>query len=177
MERKINGALDHAAGFIGTTDQDRYDECEEAVHQVLRDIRQTSHELKVFLSISALVPVLIGQSAQPVLRKTKYYQAIGTSVNAALSRLLADILALPDITEAESHKLSELCRILNALEGLFAEDPSQASKVGNVAHSHTDNTPVAFVRRRVRTSLAEILIPFGASGKYSTLWYQDISHR
>lgn len=39
--------------------------------------------------------------------------------------MLADILALPDITAEESNKLSELCRIFNALEGLFVEDPSQ----------------------------------------------------
>lgn len=37
------------------------------------------------------------------------------------------MLALPDIPEVESHRLSELCRILNALEGLFVEDPNQAS--------------------------------------------------
>lgn len=46
-------------------------------------------------------------------------------VDAALSRMLADILALADITAEESTKLSELCRIFNALEGLFVEDPSQ----------------------------------------------------
>lgn len=48
-------------------------------------------------------------------------------VDVALSRVLQDILTLPDIPEMESHRLSELCRILNALEGLFVEDPSQAS--------------------------------------------------
>ena len=35
------------------------------------------------------------------------------------------MLALPDITEVESHRLSELCRILHALEGLFVDDPEQ----------------------------------------------------
>lgn len=46
-------------------------------------------------------------------------------IDAVLSRVLEDITALPDITAAESHKLSELCRILNALEGLFVDDPEQ----------------------------------------------------
>jgi len=41
-----------------------------------------------------------------------------------LQRILKDILAIPDIPEVESHKLSELCRILAALEGLFVEDVS-----------------------------------------------------
>ena len=39
--------------------------------------------------------------------------------------MLQDVLALPDITEVESHRLSELCRILNALEGLFVGDANQ----------------------------------------------------
>ena len=43
--------------------------------------------------------------------------------DAALSRVLQDVLELNDIPELESHRLSELCRILNALEGLFCEDP------------------------------------------------------
>jgi hypothetical protein len=60
-----------------------------------------------------------------VLPKSKYYIALGFVVDAALSRVLADILALPDIPEVESHRLSELCRILNALEGLFVEDTEQ----------------------------------------------------
>lgn len=46
-------------------------------------------------------------------------------MNAALSRILRDILALPDITADESHRLCELCHILNALEGIFVEDPAQ----------------------------------------------------
>ena len=43
--------------------------------------------------------------------------------DAALSRVLQDVLELNDIPELESHRLSELCHILNALEGLFCEDP------------------------------------------------------
>ena len=51
--------------------------------------------------------------------------------DAALSRVLQDVLELDDIPELESHRLSELCRILNALEGLFCEDPE-----------HVRNTPL-----------------------------------
>lgn len=46
-------------------------------------------------------------------------------MNFCLSCIIDDILALPDITEVESHRLSELCRILHALEGLFIDDPEQ----------------------------------------------------
>src|SRR5436190_15650423 len=64
---------------------------------------------------------------QPLLPKSKYYTAVGSVVDAALSRVLDDILKLPDITAEESHRLSELCRILHALEALFVEDSDQAS--------------------------------------------------
>ncbi|TFY64920.1 hypothetical protein EVJ58_g2304 [Rhodofomes roseus] len=107
----IHELLDKAAGFVETTDQDRFDECENAVNQVLQRIRRLSQEWK------------------RVLNKSKYYAALGFVVDAALSRMLADILALPDITAEESNRLSELCRIFNALEGLFVEDPSQPSFV------------------------------------------------
>lgn len=52
-------------------------------------------------------------------------------VDAALSRILRDILALPDITEVESHRLNELCHILNALEGLFVETSFQVMAVSH----------------------------------------------
>lgn len=61
------------------------------------------------------------------MTKSKYYSSIGSLVDAALSRILDDVLALPDIPEVESRRLSELCKILHALEGLFVEDPSQVS--------------------------------------------------
>jgi centromere/kinetochore protein ZW10 len=47
---------------------------------------------------------------------------VGAIVEVSLQRILENILAIPDIPEVESHKLSELCRILAALEGLFVED-------------------------------------------------------
>lgn len=67
---------------------------------------------------------------QGTLTRTRHLTAIGLVINAVLSRILEEITALPDITAAESHKLSELCRIFNALEGLFVDDPEQ------VIHSH-----------------------------------------
>ena len=72
---------------------------------------------------------MAANSIKAVLTKSRYYDALGSIVEAALSRILADVLALEDITETESHRLSELCHILNALEGQFVEDPDQPSFV------------------------------------------------
>lgn len=96
-----------AAGFTFTGDQDRYDECEAALSKALQDIR------------------LVASRWRGLLTKSKYYTAIGSITEAALSRVVDDITALPDIPEVESQRLSELCKILHALEGLFVEDPEQ----------------------------------------------------
>ncbi|KAI0305872.1 Centromere/kinetochore Zw10-domain-containing protein [Multifurca ochricompacta] len=103
----VEGSLKKAEGFVGTADQDRFDECEEAVMGVLSQVRTVARQWK------------------GVLNKTRYFDALGSLVNFSLTCILDDILALPDITETESHRLSELCRILHALEGLFVEDPEQ----------------------------------------------------
>ncbi|KAL0568182.1 ribosome biogenesis protein ytm1 [Marasmius crinis-equi] len=97
---------DGASGFTYTGEQERYDECESAMNRALQEIRRL-------------------QRWKNLLTKSKYYMAIGLVTDAALSRVLEDVLALPDIPELESHRLSELCRILHALEGLFVEDPEQ----------------------------------------------------
>ncbi|KDR80702.1 hypothetical protein GALMADRAFT_241105 [Galerina marginata CBS 339.88] len=115
MERqqlKIEAILvEGAQGFAYTGDQDRYDECEAAVSDALKRIKRLAQGLK------------------GILTKSKYYTVVGSVADIALSRVLRDVLALPDIPELESHRLSELCRIFNALEGLFNEDPEQPSFV------------------------------------------------
>ncbi|RXW23875.1 hypothetical protein EST38_g1968 [Candolleomyces aberdarensis] len=103
--------VDGTQRFAFTGDQERYDECEEAINKVVRNIKDLARKI------------------QPILTKTKYYQAVGRLVDAALSRVLHDIIALPDIPELESTRLAELCRIFNSLEGLFSEDPTQSSFV------------------------------------------------
>ncbi|KAH7915288.1 hypothetical protein BJ138DRAFT_1055180 [Hygrophoropsis aurantiaca] len=114
VQESSRGVLAAAEGFIDTSDQDRYDSCEMAMTRVLREIRSTA------------------QGWKPLMPKSKYYNAIGAVVEDVLGQILEDVLALQDIPEIESHKLSELCRILGALEGLFIEDTSESSFV--VAH-------------------------------------------
>jgi len=112
MQRQsMDSILAGAARFTDTGEQHRYDECENAMMCVLQQVRVLARQWKI------------------VLPKNKYYIALGSVVDAALSRVLDDILALPDIPEVESHKLSELCRILNALEVLFVEDTEQLAFV------------------------------------------------
>ncbi|KAL9710956.1 ribosome biogenesis protein ytm1 [Leucoagaricus gongylophorus] len=101
--------VEGAKGFSYTSNQDRYDECEMAI------------------------------SRHSILAKGKYYTAIGLVTEAVLSRLLQDILMLSDIPEVDSHRLSELCRILNSLEGLFSED-SRHLWLHTYRHGSSSNT-------------------------------------
>ena len=125
---------DRARGFVDIGDLDRYVECEAAVNEVLKNIKRLAPRFKVrFLYsdlclFSYLRTMFFFFFTKNVLAKSKYYEAIGSVTDAALSRVLQDVLELSDIPELESHRLSELCRILNALEGLFCEDSEHVRK-------------------------------------------------
>jgi hypothetical protein len=110
---------------------------------------------------------LMQKTVQNILPKNKYYVALGSVVDAGLSRVLDDILALPDIPEVESHRLSELCKILNALEGLFVEDTQQvrAMSKSSILQKHLLTISVAFICCRICPLLAQIFIPLRAIGQ------------
>ncbi|EGO22432.1 hypothetical protein SERLADRAFT_350499 [Serpula lacrymans var. lacrymans S7.9] len=98
-----------------------------------------------------------GAITQPVLAKSKFYMALGYAVESALSNILDDILALPDIPEVESHRLSELCKILNSLEGLFVEDTSLSSFVVSYVSSWLK---FSYLSELLEASMADITYLF-----------------
>ena len=51
----IDELLDNAKGFIDTTHQDRYDECESAVNEVLQRIRRIAPQWKVLQNFCLLL--------------------------------------------------------------------------------------------------------------------------
>lgn len=71
----------------------------------------------------------LSKSYKPILPKSKYYTAIGSVTDAALGRVVQEITGLGDITEVESQRLAELCRILMAIEGLFVEQHGEGEQV------------------------------------------------
>ncbi|KAL5536950.1 YTM1_1 [Sanghuangporus sanghuang] len=110
---RVKQILSRAEGFVELSQQDRFDECEAVMSEILRGVRAATGEWK------------------SILPRTKWLRAAGRVVETALARVLSDVLALPDIPELDSRRLSELCRILNALEGLFVdvENPEAPSMV------------------------------------------------
>ncbi|KZS94348.1 hypothetical protein SISNIDRAFT_484577 [Sistotremastrum niveocremeum HHB9708] len=100
-EEKVDAILDKAHGFGEISNDRRQEQVQEAVEEVLREIRSTAYEWK------------------SVLARTDYSIATGAVVNAALTRITRDVLALPDITEMESERLAEATRTLESLQNLF----------------------------------------------------------
>lgn len=119
--------LNATEGFVDTNDQDRFDTCEEAVNAVVKKVKRVWQVWKVrrllySVRFSFDDDRLINQGIAP---HSRHLASIGRIVDAVLSRMLEEITKLPDITADESHRLSELCRMLNALECLFVEGPDQ----------------------------------------------------
>lgn len=75
------------------------------------------------------------------------------------------MLALPDITEVESHKLNELCRILDALEGLFVEDPNHVSGITISAYAALMCTPIAILCGCICAKVAKVLLSIRIAGE------------
>lgn len=76
--------------------------------------------------------------------------------------MLQDITKLPDITADESNQLSELCRMLNALEGLFVEGPDQVL-LFLIYETSVDVGKIDFGGGIIRSFLAQILISLRSS--------------
>jgi centromere/kinetochore protein ZW10 len=122
--------LDVTEGFIYTNDQDGFDTCEEAVNAVVKKVKRVWQVWKVSkqpLDSDLVHNHDIDHLRQGILPHSRHLTAVGKIVDAVLSRILEDITKLPDITADESHRLSELCRMFNALEGLFVEGSEQVS--------------------------------------------------
>jgi centromere/kinetochore protein ZW10 len=62
---------------------------------------------------------------QAVLPPSSYLDACSFLVEETLSSILNDILSLPDIPEAESHRLNALCQRLDRLKELFVLAPGE----------------------------------------------------
>ncbi|KAG9016703.1 hypothetical protein FRB90_002458 [Tulasnella sp. 427] len=99
----VEKLISKAQGFSESGDDAKFEQYRATVELVLAGILETSRSWK------------------PILTRTAYLNAIGALVDDTLARMIEEITSLPDIPELESHRLSELLRILTGLEDLFSE--------------------------------------------------------
>lgn len=85
------------------------------------------------------------------------------------------MLALPDITEVESHKLNELCHIFDALEGLFVEDPNHVSGIPIRMFPALMCIPVAILCSCICAKVAKVLLSIRAAGEFSKCYCYTLS--
>lgn len=55
---------------------------------------------------------------------------MGQLVDYAVSLMASDILALPDITELESNRIGELCKLVHPLDQLFINPGTEVGQSG-----------------------------------------------
>jgi hypothetical protein len=55
----VTASLKKAEGFVGTSEQEHYDECEEAVMGVLSQVRKVARQWKVSCLIPLCITVLL----------------------------------------------------------------------------------------------------------------------
>lgn len=106
LDREIEGIeklIAKADGFTESGDDTKFEQYRATVERVLDDIIETSRSWKT------------------ILTRTAYLHASGALVDDILARMIEEITSLPDIPELESHRLNDLLRMLNPLEGLFGE--------------------------------------------------------
>ncbi|GAA5851143.1 hypothetical protein JCM8547_004143 [Rhodosporidiobolus lusitaniae] len=129
-------SLDEAGGFLRTSDENRFSACERALQQVTHTLQRLALVWK------------------PVMTSTALYTTLGGLINEVLLRVLDEIETQTDISEDESIRLNQLCKMLHELESLF--DGSETS-VGR-------EVPVwfkfVFLSELLEASMADILFLF-----------------
>ncbi|KZV94585.1 hypothetical protein EXIGLDRAFT_645072 [Exidia glandulosa HHB12029] len=103
--------LGAAEGFLYVGDAEQFLQCKTIVEQLAKDITKLAKDWK------------------PTLTKHAYYTALGTLVDGVLAQMIDQIIALDDIPDVESRHLSQLCRLLTHLEGLFVDEHTGSSLV------------------------------------------------
>ncbi|KIJ55371.1 hypothetical protein M422DRAFT_63470 [Sphaerobolus stellatus SS14] len=112
-QETVTEILARAEGFVHVSKGDRYFECRDAVESTFQEIRDVAARWK------------------ETLTRSNYLRAIGQIVDDALYRVMDDILAIHDIPEADSERLSELCEMFTPLEDLFIYTPGHQSVIAS----------------------------------------------
>jgi centromere/kinetochore protein ZW10 len=64
---------------------------------------------------------------QAILAPSIYYDCLGKVVDATLSDVVDSIISMDDITESESQRLADLCRVLEPVQTLFVDSGGNVS--------------------------------------------------
>ncbi|KAK4683475.1 hypothetical protein P7C73_g6781, partial [Tremellales sp. Uapishka_1] len=122
QRESLEGILGEANGFEGVGEDVVFRRCEKVVKGLLHSLESLARVLKAVLPTST------------------YLSVTGYLLDYSVSRIATDILALDDITEIESNRLNELCKLLHPLESLFILQPEQVSSFFPIPYRDTKLT-------------------------------------
>ncbi len=101
----LRDLLDGAQGFSGCSQQPMKQECESAVDDTISRLRD------------------VAKMWAPILSSSAFLQSLGGLLNSVTTKVITDIQGLPDIGEADSTTLKELCdRVLSASDLFTGEE-------------------------------------------------------
>lgn len=118
-----SSALDGARHFVEMSHDNFFHQAEEAVRSVVSRLELLGVDTKVS---SRVYPSLI---TQRVLDDQQHQEFFGKIVESVVTRLLNDIVALNDITQVESERISSMLGQVETLDYLFKSDHSDVSTI------------------------------------------------
>ena len=144
----LKTTLDEAGGFLNTAQEPTFKRCERAVKEVVRNVENIAKMLRVVLPLTTYLPTL------------------GYLTEQLIDLVMADILALTDITEIESEKINELLDLFRPLETIFelsSEIPAETTTLqamGGVAAHVPSWLKMSYLSELLRASLVDIAYLF-----------------
>jgi centromere/kinetochore protein ZW10 len=120
----LASVLDGARHFVDMSHDSFYHQAEDSVRTAVSQLETTAADTKV----GGLAP-LIADPYQSVLVNDQYFILLGSLVESVVTRLLDDIVALDDITEVESERISSILSLVETLDHLFQSPLGDVSTI------------------------------------------------
>jgi centromere/kinetochore protein ZW10 len=115
----LHDLLDGAQGFGNCTNEPYKSACEAAVSDALHHLRTTHTQFA------------------PILSSTALLQSTGSLLATLNGKIIADVLELPDISEADSKQLRDLIESISQVRDLFSS--SSSSSLQEIANDDDEN--------------------------------------
>ena len=136
----LRDLLDGAQGFANCTRPPFAAECDNAVSMTIDRVREVHNQWQDILSRSALL------------------QSIGSLVFTVISKVIADIKDMSDISEAESQRLRHFCDEISTLNDLFVQTHPDGSVASDMTLYVVPNWfKFQFLGQIMESSLADIV--------------------
>ncbi|KAF2169073.1 hypothetical protein M409DRAFT_21084 [Zasmidium cellare ATCC 36951] len=135
----LRDLLDGAQGFSNCTTLPFKKECESAVEQTVDRLRE------------------VYKMYQPILSNSALLQSIGSLLATVTGKMITEIEDLPDISEADSQELKELCDRVQTAKDLFQQQAEDGGEARDMTFIYCPNwLKFQYLGELMDSSLADI---------------------